>query len=65
MTREQAKKFAQDARDGVLHCEALCNEESALYNEGEECERKTYTTIQEPITGALWAICHDCYQSLP
>lgn len=65
MTRAEAKKFAQDARDGALHCEALCNEESALYNEGEECERKTYTVIQEPFTGAIWAICRDCYQSLP
>ncbi len=65
MTREQEAQFWQDARDGKEHCEALCNEESALYDDGEECDRKTYTAIKNPETGALWAICRDCYQSLP
>jgi hypothetical protein len=65
MTREQEAQFWQDARDGKEHCEARCNEESALYDDGEECERKTYTAIKNPETGALWAICRDCYQSLP
>ena len=65
MTREQEKQFWQDARDGALHCEALCHEESALYDDGEECDRRSYTAIKNPETGALWATCRDCYQSLP
>jgi len=61
----QEQEFRQSARDGKEHCEALCNEESALYDDGEECNRKSYTAIKNPETGALWAICRDCYQSLP
>ena len=65
MTREQEKRFWQDARDGALHCEARCHEESALYEDGEECEQPSYTAVKNPTTGALWATCRDCYQSLP
>jgi len=43
----QEQEFRQSARDGKEHCEALCNEESALYDDGEECNRKSYTAIKK------------------
>jgi hypothetical protein len=59
------REVIQEAKDGLMHCEGLCNEESALYDDGEECDKKSYTAIINKETGIVIPLCHDCYQSQP